>query len=317
METTSTSAIANTPASNPPLVAIGLPIYNSAGHLAQSISSLLAQTFRDFVLIISDNASTDGTGEICQRFASQDPRIRYFRNPVNIGLTGNFNRVFELSESKYFKWATGDDFWAPDMLADAVAVLESDPSIVLCYPRTVIVDGEGREQGRFEDKLHLMQDDAVQRFLAVLDNIKLVNHHLGVLRSDAIRRTRLFGRHVSADTGFVAEMSLYGKFFEVKKYQFFRRFHADSSSWNRSDQEHQARRFHAANVRRVPFNNWLYHRAFCSAVLRSPLDFGKKFRLLGQLAKRMYWDSEWLYDDLRRDVPSLLGFRNGKSAAKK
>src|SRR5689334_4004766 len=89
-----------------PSVAIGLPCYNSEKYLAQSIESLLAQTFKDFVLIISDNASTDGTADICKKYAAQDSRVRYFRNPTNIGMMPNFNRVFALSDSKYFKWAT-------------------------------------------------------------------------------------------------------------------------------------------------------------------------------------------------------------------
>ncbi len=203
------------------------------------------------------------------------------------------------------------------MLADAVAVMEADPSVALCYPKTIIVDGEGREQGRYEDKLHLMQDDPAERFLGVVENIRLVNHHLGLLRTDAIRRTSLFGKHVSADIGFVAEMSLYGKLYEVKKFQFYRRFHTESSSWNRGDDDQEARRFHAANVRRIPFNTWLYHFAFSAAVLRSPLGTGKKLKLLGRLGKIMYWDSSRLYDDLRRDVPPLLGLGGSSSAPKK
>ena len=300
-----------------PLVSIGLAVYNSQQHVAQSIEALLNQTFRDFVLIISDNASTDRTGEICQRYAKEDPRIQYSRNPVNIGAYGNFNRVFELSRSKYFKWATGDDLSGPEMLADAVAVLEADPSIALCYPRTVIIDGNGEEQGRYDDGLHLMQDDPAARFLAVIETIGLVNHHLGLLRSDAIRRTRLFGKYVGADVGFVAEMSLYGKFFAVQKYQFYRRFHSESSSWKRGDEEQEARRFHAANVRRVPFGTWLHHRSFWAAVLRSPLSLGKKAAVCARLSKRMYWASGGLFDDLRRDVPSVLGLGSTKSAPPK
>jgi glycosyltransferase involved in cell wall biosynthesis len=295
------------------LVTIGLPVYNNERHLQQSIESLLSQTFRDFGLVISDNASTDGTASICEKYARQDSRIEYHRNPENIGLYPNFNRVFALSNSKYFKWATGDDMSAPEMLADAVEILEADPSVVICYPRTVIIDGEGREQRRYDDKLHLMQDDPAERFLGVIGNIGLVHHHLGLLRSDSIRRTRMFGSYFGADICFVAEMSLYGKFYDNKKYQFYRRFHVDSSSWNRNDDEHEARRFHPANVRRVPFSNWHYHWGFWRVVLSSSLGIGAKRRLLSQLARRVYWDSKWLYDDLRRDIPALLGFRSGNA----
>ncbi len=302
-------------ASPQPLVTIGVPAYNSERHLRQSLDSLLAQTYRDFVLVISDNASTDATAEICQQYVRRDPRVQYFRNPVNVGMTGNFNRVFELTHTKYIKWSTADDFWAPDMLADAVAVMEADPSVAVCYPQTIIVDDEGREQGPYYDKLHLMQADPVERFLGLIENIKLVNHHLGLLRTDAVRRTRLFGKHVSADIGFLAEMSLYGKFFEVRKPQFYRRFHIDSSSWNRGDQEQEARRFHAANVRRVPFNTWRYHGTFSGAVLRSPLSLAKKTKLLYHIAWGMYWSRGMLYDDLRRDIPPALGFAKRAAAA--
>jgi len=290
-----------------PLITIGMPVYNSQRHLRQALDSLLGQTYGDFVMVISDNASTDGTADICQEYVRRDPRVQYFRNPVNIGMTGNFNRVFELTKTKYIKWSTADDFSAPEMLADALPVMEGDPSIVVCYPQTVIVDGDGVEQDRYYDNLHLMQDDPAERFLQLIDNIHLVNHHLGLLRTDAVRRTRLFGKHVSADIGFLAELSLYGKFYEVRKPQFFRRFHEDSSSWKRGDQDQEARRFHAANVRRVPFQSWRYHGTFSRAVLRSPLSVGKKIKLLGRLSQVMYWDGRSLYEDLRRDIPPALG----------
>jgi glycosyltransferase involved in cell wall biosynthesis len=295
--------------SSAPLVTIGVPAYNSERHLRTSLDSLLAQTYRDFVLVISDNASTDSTADICQEYVRKDPRVKYFRNPVNVGMTGNFNRVFELTHTKYIKWSTADDFWAPEMLADAVAVMEADPSIAVCYPQTIIVNDEGREQGPYYDQLHLMQDDPAERFSLLVDRIKLVNHHLGLLRTDAVRRTRLFGKHVSADIGFLAEMSLYGKFYEVKKPQFFRRFHIDSSSWNRAagDEEQEARRFHAANVRRVPFQSFRYHAWFMRAILRSPLSLIKKCKLLLQIGRTMFWHRRFLYDDLRRDVPAALG----------
>ncbi len=292
-----------------PLVTVGMPVFNSERYLKQAIDSLLAQTYRDFVLVISDNASTDGTAELCQNFVRQDSRVHYYRASVNIGMSGNFNRVFELTKTKYLKWSTADDFWASDMLADAVAIMESDASIAVCFPRVVIVDAEGNEQGRFEDKLNLMQESPVERFLALIENIELVNHHLGLLRTSAIRQTRLFGKHTAADVGFLAELCLYGKFREVPKHQFFRRFHADSSSWQRGSQAQQARRFHAANVRRVAFNTWRFHWTFSAGVLRSPLGFSSKLKLLGALARRMYWDRSELFFDLRRDVPLILGLR--------
>jgi glycosyltransferase involved in cell wall biosynthesis len=301
----------NTSASSPPnaadpaaepMITIGLPCYNSEKYLVQSIESLLNQTYRNFLLILSDNASTDGTAEICRRYAAADARVRYVRNPENIGMSGNFNSVFALAQTKYFKWATADDFWDRELLADALAVLEADADVVLCYPRAVLVDSDGVEQSRYEDNLHLMQADPVARFFGVLENLHLVNHHLGVMRTDAIRRTHLFGKHFGADVGFVAELSLYGKFYKLPKHQLFRRFHPDSSSWLRDSEDHQARRFFATNSRRPLFNTWRFHWAFCRGVLGSPLSFAGKVRLLYRIVKDIYWDRKWLTLELRHDL---------------
>jgi glycosyltransferase involved in cell wall biosynthesis len=288
-----------------PLVTIGLPCYNSERYIAQAIESLLAQTYGNFKLIISDNASTDATGAICQRYAATDSRVEYTRNPANIGLTRNFNRAFTLSSSKYFKWATADDFSGPEMLADAVAVLEANPAVALCYPRTVLVDAEGRETNRYVDKLNLMQDSPVERFVMLVSEIALVNHHLGLLRSEAIRRTRLWGKHVGADIGFLAELSLYGKFCEIPKFQFFRRFHNESSSWARGNTAHEARRYHAPR-NRIPFNTWRFHSTYMRAVLRSPLSLGDKARLSGYLMRKLYWEKSPLGKELIRDLPLIF-----------
>ncbi len=88
-----------------PKVSIGLAVYNGEKYLGQAIDSILAQTFTDFELIISDNASTDRTPEICKKYAAQDARIRYHRNPTNIGGANNENQTFRMSRGEYFRWA--------------------------------------------------------------------------------------------------------------------------------------------------------------------------------------------------------------------
>jgi glycosyltransferase involved in cell wall biosynthesis len=297
-----------------PLVAVGLPCYNSEKYIAESLDCLLAQTFKDFAIIISDNASTEGTESICRRYVARDPRIRYFRNSTNMGMMPNFNRVFSLSNSKYFKWATADDRWHPEMLAKSVAVLEADPNVVVCYPRVVLIDATGVEIKRYEDELHLQQSDPAQRFLKVMDELRLVNHHLGVLRTDAIRKTSMYGTHVGADVGFVAEMSLYGTFFQLPEHLIFRRFHPDSSSWERKSKEHQARRYHAANAKRAPFNVWRFHLAYFRAVLRGPLNPWKKFKMLIRLVRTLYWDRRSLGEELYHDLPLIWRRKNSAPA---
>nr|MDJ0569288.1 glycosyltransferase family 2 protein [Pleurocapsa sp. MO_192.B19] len=125
---------------NQPLVSIGMPVYNGERYLENALNSILAQTFRDFELIISDNGSTDKTEEICRQYANVDRRIRYFRNEQNLGAGWNFDRVAQLATGKYFKWACHDDLCALEFLQRCIEILEQAPNIVLAYPKTLIID---------------------------------------------------------------------------------------------------------------------------------------------------------------------------------
>ena len=280
-----------------PLVTIGLPVYNSERYLANSLDSLLAQTYRDFVLIISDNASTDGTAEICRRYSAADDRIQYFRNDVNIGNPRNFNRVSALAGTKYLKWSTADDFWAPTFLEAALEVMERDNSIALCYPQAFLVDADGRNQGPYEDALHLMDDAPEARFIALLERIGLAHQHLGVIRMSCLRATHLLGTHVGSDINLLAELSLYGKFYELPQRSFYRRFHEKSGSWKRGDAKHEAALYYGTDER-LRLRRWRSHLGFFAAVRGAPLPIGATWRLYRYLARQMRWDASHLSREL-------------------
>jgi glycosyltransferase involved in cell wall biosynthesis len=282
------------------LVTICVPVYNGERFLAQCLDSLLSQTYRDFVLLISDNASTDRTAEICQRYANSDSRVRYHRNPVNIGMYGNFNRVLTLARTPYVKLANADDFWAPTMLADAMEQMERDPSLVLCHPRVVLVDEHGGEIRRYDRPLHLIEDDPALRFRRVLTELGLVNQLMGVMRIDAVRSMLPFMSYPPADIVFLAELSLHGKIMELPKFQYFRRFHEESSSWDRKSDAHQIKRVSGAGTRRVYLPTWRYHWGLARRVLHSPLGFGAKLGLLRFLARRAVWDRSALLRECRQ-----------------
>lgn len=288
------------------LITVGLPVYNSERYLKQSLDSLLAQTYPDFELIISDNASTDSTAEICKAYAAADSRIRYTRNEANIGNPRNFNRVSQLANSRYLKWSTADDYWAPTFLERALEVMERDPGIVLCYPQAVLVDAEGRNPQNYDDVLHLMQDDPADRFLKLIETIKLAHQHLGLIRLSELRRTHMLGPFVASDINLLGELTLYGKFFELPERLFFRRFHKDSGSWKRGDAAHEARRYHAANERKLGLTRWKRHLGFLDAVRTSPLGLGSKVRLYRYLTRRMITDRRELGSELAQYARSSL-----------
>jgi glycosyltransferase involved in cell wall biosynthesis len=282
-----------------PLVTIGLPVYDSKRYIEQSLDSLLAQTYSDFVLVISDNASKDGTADICQRYAAADSRVKYHRNDVNIGNPRNFNRVADLTTTKYLKWSTADDFWAPTFLERAMEVMERDPSIALCYPQAYLVDATGTNKSEYHDVLHLMQDNPIDRYVALLDRIKLAHQHLGVIRMSCLRQTHMLGTHVGSDVNLLAELTLYGKFYELPERLFSRRFHEDSGSWKRNDVAHDMKRYHASTSSRATLKAWRTHVRYMAGVSTAPLPATSKARLYGMHLHRMLWDHERLFRELK------------------
>lgn len=134
-------------AADGPRVSIGLPVYNGAGTIGDAIAALRAQTFSDFELVISDNASDDATHEICLDAAAGDPRIRLIRQPENIGPIGNFAAVLAEARAPYFLFAAADDRVAPHLVEETLGLLAAHPGAVACAPRTLIhlPDGRTRE----------------------------------------------------------------------------------------------------------------------------------------------------------------------------
>ncbi len=130
-----------------PLVSIGMPIYNDERFANEAISSLLAQTFDDFEFIISDNASTDGTRELCEGFAARDARVRYIRQPANIGLTGNLNFVRDQARGEFFMWAASDDRWDLSFIETLVGALLKDPDAVSAFAPYAFMNEEGARIG--------------------------------------------------------------------------------------------------------------------------------------------------------------------------
>src|SRR5437660_3984326 len=138
-------------ATRAPRVTIGVPVYNGEKYLAECLDSLVKQTYSDLEIVICDNSSTDETQYICERYASRDSRIRYVRNPVNIGLGGNFRSVLELARGEYFKAAAADDTCAAEFIEQCVAALDRNPSVILAYPLTSIIDGHGNRVNECSD----------------------------------------------------------------------------------------------------------------------------------------------------------------------
>lgn len=213
-----------------PTVTVGLPVFNGEPFVSDAIEAILAQTHDDLVLVISDNGSTDGTEEICRAFAARDRRVTYERQPENRGAAWNYNRTVALTSTPFFKWAAADDLLAPTCIERCYQTLITAPlSVVMVYPRTMLIDTTGAQLGEWNDGLEARSPRASRRFNQVVRNVVLGNGIFGLVRTDALRRTRLHGNYPSADWVYLAELALLGEIWELPEPLFLRRMHPGTS----------------------------------------------------------------------------------------
>ncbi len=205
-----------------PLVTIGMPIYNEERFLERSLASLLAQDYPNIQVLISDNASTDRTGEIAKRVAMSDPRLQYACVVENVGVASNFRRVLDAAEGKYFMWAAGHDEWSEDLISASVATLESNDDASIAFATSYWINEVGERDNRDTDYPDTRGMSLFSRFFTVFwGNMHPV---LGVIRLDNLRRTGSIQSFAGADLVLLSELVLMGDF-----------VHAPNAWWNRRD----------------------------------------------------------------------------------
>lgn len=265
-------------ASRPTRLSIGLPVYNGERYLAQAIESLLAQTFTDFTLVISDNGSTDATEAICRSYAARDPRVRYHRSDVNRGAAWNFNRVVALTDSPYFKWAAYDDLCAPDCVRRCIEVLDRNPRAILAYTHSYIIDDDGVVTATYRDPADATSPHAHERFLAVVRNSGYCNLLFGVVRRDVLAQTQLHGPYPASDNVLVAELALRGELHDVPEPLFYWRDHRHKPQRVFPTDAELAVFYDPRNAGTVRMRHWTLLRNYIRTVARVPLPMGEKLR---------------------------------------
>ncbi|MGJ5893742.1 glycosyl transferase [Streptomyces sp. V2] len=269
-----------------PRLSIGLPVYNGEEYLAESLDALLGQTYEDFELVISDNASADGTQDICRKYAAQDSRIRYLRLPRNIGATPNHNHVLAESRGELFKWASHDDLYARDLLKRCVEALDERPDVILAHADQAVIDEDGQVKVPYAYTLDTASPDAPKRFRSMLFEPGGDDFY-GVIRTEALRRVKPMDSYHHADRTYVAEIALHGRFHQVPELLYFRRDHP-----TRAERANPSKRARCVNLdpRRAgplhPTPRLLaeYVWGFASAIRRAPLSSADRRACFGHLA---------------------------------
>ncbi|MFE3189498.1 glycosyltransferase family 2 protein [Nocardia sp. NPDC059240] len=200
------------------LVTVGLPVRNGAERIPAVVKSVLAQDHENLELLISDNASTDATEEVCRALAADDSRIVYRRNAVNVGLMGNFVAAMNAGKGEYFRWIGDDDWLEPNYVSRCLDVFDADPGLLLVTTQLDYVGPDGAHQNALYDGTALRSEDPAVRFTEML---RLLNESFLLLDPlyavfDRERASRIVRRNMlREDEVYAGKLALAGRWGHV------------------------------------------------------------------------------------------------------
>lgn len=212
----------------PPLVSIGIPTYNRAALIGRAVESALQQNHPNVEVLISDNASTDGTAEICEAWAAREPRVRLMRQPQNLGATANFNAVLGMAHGSYFMWLGDDDWLDPDYVSRTLAHFQADPRLALVSGRPVYY-AKGVQQG-VGRMFRIEGDSALARMLRYYWMVSDNGTFYGLMRREHAVAGGL-GNTMGGDWLFVARLALQGKILMLEETTVHRELGGATSSY--------------------------------------------------------------------------------------
>jgi glycosyltransferase involved in cell wall biosynthesis len=169
---------------------IGMPVYNGAKYMREALDSLLGQTFTDFTILISDDASTDDTAHIAEGYVARDARVKYVRQAHNLGMFGNFKFVLDQADAEYFMWQAQDDVREPSYLQVCIEKLNEDKLLGLATTTDVLIDSFGRILAEESDIARLSGTPSLPQlahYIFLAEGLGKANIMYGVWRTNAAR----------------------------------------------------------------------------------------------------------------------------------
>ena len=280
-----------------PRLTVGLPVYNAERYLAETVESLLSQTYRDFELLIADNASSDRTEDICRGLCRADPRVRYIRHVKNLGAALNHNFVVHEARGELFRWAAHDDLVRPSAFETCVAALdETGSDTVLAFSQTEIVDEYGAHVRYLRGQGSIDAEQPSKRLRALLKHPAgdprggFVTPFYGVARIDPLRATRLHQLYFGADRVLIIELALRGKLVEIGEPLFALRQHPEQSGGWSTSTARQLDEWNYPGFRGFPMPQSRLIAGYFGAVLQAPLESDERFRCLAVLSRCLLRD---------------------------
>ena len=195
--------------SRAPAVSVGLPTFNRPAGLRRAAESVLAQTWTDLELVISDNASGDETRSVCEELARRDQRVKVVRHEANVGAEANFRSVLEQASGTFFMWLADDDWLGEGALAACAQLLIERPDHAIACARSHYV--RGGEPAFAERPVDLLQASARGRVIAFFRTVTLNGPIYGLMRREHLLAIPPLRAALGADWLLVAEVASLGK----------------------------------------------------------------------------------------------------------
>jgi len=274
-----------------PRVSLGLPVYNAERFLRACIDSILAQTIRDFELVVCDNASTDATVGIVEEYMQRDPRITLHRASENRGAAANFNWTFQMSRGEFFKWCAADDVLRPDYIERCLSALHDEPDVVMAYSGAIDIDESGASVREIYDNRVPLRFAATEPHIRFQDLICYEHSCIavfGVTRRAELERTSLIGPYVGSDRTLLVELGLRGRLLRIGDDLLLHREHRGRSVNEVSDLRRRAVWFDT-KARGPVFPYWRLLGEYFRAIRVSELSLNERLRCAFQLARWVKW----------------------------
>jgi hypothetical protein len=223
--------------------------------------------------------------------------------------------ALNLSSGEYFRWANSDDLFAPEGVARCVEILDREPSVVLAYPKTKLIDERSNVISEYDDEMHIQSSKASERFAQVMERLGYVNVIYGLMRANILRQTGLLRNFPGGDIPLVAELALYGKFHEIPEFLFFRRLHPTASSSYKDNVSRTQEFFDPSTKGKISLRQWQHLWAHGRSVMRAPLGIAEKMRLYVFILRLGNWKRGALARELigaTRHVARRLQMRVGR-----
>jgi hypothetical protein len=186
-------------------------------------------------------------------------------------------------------WASHDDLFAKEYVERCLEILQTHPSVVLCYSRAIIIDENGQRVRTYFDNFRLNSAKPSVRFCEIVEKLGLCNAAYGLIRSQILASTPVHGNYVASDIPLLAELALHGEFYEIPEYLFYRRIHPKASAQANPTLKELALHYDPSRKLKPVLRTWRHFFEHLRAIGRVRMPWGEKIRCLSYMMKWFRW----------------------------